>query len=96
LRRPAPNPVPGDGLFLLALVPTLAALALRPQAESASDDLRFRRLDFFLLLSWWVCLYLYFALPWQFIIQSYPNYNPVYYIGSDRALRHARRRRCSL
>jgi signal transduction histidine kinase len=62
------------------LVPTLAALALRPQAESASDDLRFRRLDFFLLLSWWVCLYLYFALPWQFIIRSYPNYNPVYYI----------------
>jgi len=78
LRRPALNPVPGDGLFLLALVPTLAALALRPQA--ASDDLRFRRLDFFLLFSWWVCLYLYFALPWQFVIQSYPNYNPVYYI----------------
>lgn len=80
LRRPALNPVPGDGLFLLALVPTLSALALRPQAESASDDLRFRRLDFFLLFSWWVCLYLYFALPWQFVIQSYPNYNPVYYI----------------
>ena len=80
LRRPAPNPVPGDGLFLLALLPTLAALALRPQAETASDDLRFRRLDFFLLLCWWVCLYLYFALPWQFIVRSYPNYNPVYYI----------------
>jgi len=80
LRRPISNPVAGDGLFLLALVPTLAALALRPQTQAASEDLRFRRLDFFLLLFWWVCLYLYFALPWQFVIKSYPNYNPAYYI----------------
>jgi uncharacterized membrane protein YgdD (TMEM256/DUF423 family) len=78
--RPAPNSVAGDGLFLLALVPTLASFALRPQAESAARDLRFRRLDFFLLLFWWVCLYLYFALPWQFVIRSYPNYNPAYYV----------------
>jgi hypothetical protein len=79
LRHPISNPVFGDGLFLLALVPTLAALALRPQAQSVSEDLRFRRLDFFLLLLWWVCLYLYFALPWQFVIKSFPNYNPAYY-----------------
>jgi hypothetical protein len=80
LHEPAPSPVAGDGLFLLALVPTLAALTLRPQTESASGDLRFRRLDFLLLLFWWVCLYLYFALPWQFVIKSYPNYNPAYYV----------------
>ncbi len=80
LRHAAPNPVAGDGLFLLALVPTLASLALRPQIETVPGDLRFRRLDFFLLLLWWVCLYLYFALPWQFVIRSYPNYTPVYYV----------------
>ena len=80
LRSVAPNPVAGDGLFLLALIPTLASLALGPQAESASGDLRFRRLDFFLLLFWWVCLYLYFAVPWQLVITSYPNYNPMYYL----------------
>ncbi|MGH9742789.1 MAG: hypothetical protein ACRD51_10605, partial [Candidatus Acidiferrum sp.] len=79
LGRPAPNPVAGDGLFLVALVPVLAALALKPQTESASGDLRFRRLDFFLLLFWWICLYLYFAVPWLFVIKSYANYNPVYY-----------------
>ena len=79
LRRAAPNPVAGDGLFLLALVPTLAALTLRPHVESAPGDLRFRRLDFLLLLFWWICLYLYFALPWQLVIKSYPDYNPVYY-----------------
>lgn len=80
LRQAAPNPIAGDGLFLLALVPTLAALALRPHAESASGDLRFRRLDFLLLLFWWVCLYFYFALPWQLVIRSYHNYNPAYYV----------------
>ncbi|HMD08778.1 MAG TPA: histidine kinase dimerization/phospho-acceptor domain-containing protein [Candidatus Acidoferrum sp.] len=80
LRRAAPNPIAGDGLFLLALVPTLAALTLRPHAESASGNLRFRRLDFLLLLFWWVCLYFYFALPWQLVIRSYPNYNPAYYV----------------
>lgn len=79
LRHAAPNPVAGDGLFLLALVPTLAALTLRPHAESAPGDLRFRRLDFLLLFFWWICLYLYFALPWQMVIKSYPDYNPVYY-----------------
>jgi uncharacterized membrane protein YgdD (TMEM256/DUF423 family) len=80
LRRPAPNSVAGDGLFLVALVPTMAALALKPQTESHSVDLRFRRIDFFLLLFWWICLYLYFALPWQLVIKSYPDYNPAYYV----------------
>jgi signal transduction histidine kinase len=80
LRRSAPNPIAGDGLFLLALVPTLASFTLRPQAEGAAGDLRFRRLDFLLLLFWWVCLYLYFALPWQLVIKSYPDYNPAYYV----------------
>ncbi len=79
LRKPAPTPVLGDGLFLLALVPTLASLAFSPQAEYDSENLKLRRLDFLLLLCWWVCLYLYFALPWQFVINSYPNYNPAYY-----------------
>jgi uncharacterized membrane protein YgdD (TMEM256/DUF423 family) len=79
LRQAAPNPIAGDGLFLLALVPPLASFSLRPQEESASGDLRFRRLDFLLLLFWWVCLYLYFALPWQLVIKNYSNYNPAYY-----------------
>lgn len=80
LGHSAPDPVAGDGLFLLALIPTLAAFTLRPHAVPASGDLRYRRLDFLLLLFWWVCLYLYFALPWQFVIRSYPNYNPAYYV----------------
>lgn len=80
LRQAAPNPIAGDGLFLLALVPPLASFSLRPQEESASGNLRFRRLDFLLLLFWWICLYLYFALPWQLVIKNYSNYNPAYYV----------------
>jgi signal transduction histidine kinase len=80
LRKPAPTPVAGDGLFLLALIPTLGALALKPQTESEPGNLQLRSLDFFLLTFWWICLYMYFALPWQLVIQSYPNYNPAYYV----------------
>jgi len=80
LRRAALNPIAGDGLFLLALVPPLASFSLRPQEESVAGNLRFRRLDFLLLLFWWVCLYLYFALPWQLVIKNYSNYNPAYYV----------------
>jgi hypothetical protein len=80
LHEPAPTPIAGDGLFLLALVPTLASLAFSPQAEYASQNLKLRCLDFLLLLCWWVCLYLYFALPWQLVIKSYADYNPAYYI----------------
>lgn len=47
LRHPAPNPVAGDGLFLLALVPTLAAMSLRPHAEPNSGIFGFAVWTFF-------------------------------------------------
>jgi signal transduction histidine kinase len=75
----APNPVPGDTLFLLAPLPMLAALALRPHAIQATQSIRFRRLDFFLLVIWWLWLFGYFALPWQYIVIDFSNYNPVDY-----------------
>jgi hypothetical protein len=76
----APSAIAGDGLFLLALLPTLGALTLNAHGESAVADLRYRRIDFLLLVSWWICLYCYFALPWQVVVTNYPNYNPAYYV----------------
>lgn len=75
-----PSPVVGDSLFLLAQVFILSALALRPHSISAGRDLRIRSLDFVLLSLWWLCLYGYFALPWQFVIQNFSHYNPAYYL----------------
>jgi len=75
-----PSPVPGDSLFLFAHVFFLSALALRPHAASAGRDLRIRSLDFALLSLWWLCLYGYFALPWQIVVQDFSHYNPAYYL----------------
>jgi signal transduction histidine kinase len=75
-----PSPVPGDSLFLFAHIFFLSALALRPHSASAGRDLRIRSLDFALLSLWWLCLYGYFALPWQIVVQDFSHYNPAYYL----------------
>jgi signal transduction histidine kinase len=80
IRHSTPSPVLGDGLFLLGPAAVLAALALRPHAASAARDLRLRCLDFILLMLWWICLYAYFALPWQFVVRDSAKYNPAFYL----------------
>jgi hypothetical protein len=75
-RVPAPTPLLADGAFFLMPAFILAALAFRPHSESAASDLRFRRLDFAFLLSWWFCFYLYFAVPWLTVVHDFASYNP--------------------
>lgn len=75
-RVPAPTPLFADGCFFLIPALMLAALAFRPHSESAASDLRFRRLDFAFLLSWWLCFYLYFAVPWLTAVHDLASYNP--------------------
>jgi signal transduction histidine kinase len=67
LRQTVPNPFVGDVIFFLHTVPMIAALALRPQERHADRSLRFAYLDFLLLLSWWVYLYAFVVLPWQYV-----------------------------
>jgi hypothetical protein len=74
------NSIPGDALFFLSLIPVLAALALQPHSQSSSQRLRFRRLDFILLMSWWVCLFVYFGIPWQYVVRDMLIYNRVVYL----------------
>jgi signal transduction histidine kinase len=71
-RKPVPSPFPGDVIFFLHTVPLLGALALRPHSAQADRNLRFGHLDFLLLLSWWVYLYLFVVIPWQYVT---PNIN---------------------
>jgi hypothetical protein len=77
-RVPMPTPLFADGAVFLMPALMLAALAFRPHSESAASDLRFRRLDFAFLLSWWFCFYLYFAVPWLTVAHDLPSYNPAY------------------
>jgi His Kinase A (phospho-acceptor) domain len=75
----AASPLIGDGLFLLANVFFLSALALRPHSAAAGRNLQIRFLDLVLLTLWWFSLYGYFSIPWQVGRQDFAHYNPSYY-----------------
>jgi signal transduction histidine kinase len=73
-----PAPFLGDVIFFLHTVPLLGALALRPHTADADRSLRFGRVDFQLLLSWWVYLYLFVVIPWQYIAPNVKQYSISY------------------
>jgi signal transduction histidine kinase len=68
LAQTVPNPFIGDVIFFLHIVPMFAALALRPHERLTDRSLRFAYLDFLLLLCWWVYLYAFVVIPWQYIM----------------------------
>ncbi len=74
------NPLAGDALSFLTLIPVLAALALRPHSESAARGLRLRRVDFLLLMLWWITLYGYFVLPWLVVARDSTQYDRANYV----------------
>ena len=78
LRRAIPENDPGEILFFLRGIPMMAALALRPHLKRGELHLRFGYLDFALLLSWWIFLYIYIVLPWMYAVPSLAQYNDNY------------------
>jgi signal transduction histidine kinase len=67
LRQDVPNPFVGDVVLFLHIVPMMAALALRPHSAEDEHTARLGSLDFALLLVWWLYLYLYAVIPWQYV-----------------------------
>jgi signal transduction histidine kinase len=66
LRQDVPNPFVGDVVLFFHLVPMMAALALQPHTSQNERTTRLGSLDFALLLIWWLYLYLYAVIPWQY------------------------------
>ena len=66
-RREVPNLFTGDVILFLHVVPMMAALALQPDVNQEDRELRLGSLDFALLLMWWVFLYVYTVIPWQYV-----------------------------
>lgn len=65
-RLEVPDLFSWDALLFLHFVPMMAALALQPNVEAHDRDWRSGSLDFALLLLWWVYVYVYSVIPWQF------------------------------
>jgi signal transduction histidine kinase len=66
LRQDVPEPFVGDIVVFLHFVPMMAALALRPQLQQEEHEAQLGLLDFVLLLTWWIYLYLFSVIPWQY------------------------------
>jgi diguanylate cyclase (GGDEF)-like protein len=67
LRHEAPNPFVGDVILFLHIVPMMAAVALQPHVQPSDRSVRAGTLDFALLLTWWLFLYLFVVIPWQYV-----------------------------
>jgi diguanylate cyclase (GGDEF)-like protein len=67
LRQEAPNPFVGDVILFLHVVPIMAAVAIQPHIRQDDRTIRVGTLDFLLLLTWWLFLYLFIVIPWQYI-----------------------------
>jgi len=67
LRQEAPNPFVGDVVLFLHVVPIMAAVALQPHVQQDNRTLRVGSLDFLMLLTCWLYLYLFIVIPWQYV-----------------------------
>jgi len=67
LRQEVPNPFVADVVLFLHIVPMMAALAVQPHTQRNVHSLRLGSVDFFLLLTWWLYLYLFIVIPWQYV-----------------------------
>jgi signal transduction histidine kinase len=75
LRTDVPDLCAGDMIVFLHFVPLMAALALRPHAPQDEYAARLRRLDFALMMVWWIYLYVLIVIPWQYVVPNIPAYN---------------------
>ena len=72
LRKEVPNPFSGDILLFMSSIPALAALLLQPHLVENHRSQRIT--DFLLLLLWWLYLYLFFVIPWQYVVLDEGKY----------------------
>ncbi len=75
LRHPMPAMFPGDVILFIAGVPMLAGLLLRPHLLPSTRSVRLGVLDFLQLMLWWVYIYVYFVMCWQYVSVNVALYN---------------------
>ena len=74
LRKEVPNPFVGDVLLFLSTIPFFAALLMQPHLDPVEGRKSRGRVDFLLLLLWWLYLYLFFVIPWQYVVLDEATY----------------------
>lgn len=84
LHRDVPNPFVGDVILFLHLVPMMSALAIQPHREDGKTRSRLGFFDFILLGVWWLYLYVFVVIPWQYVVPNDfvygPSFDAIYFL----------------
>ena len=73
LRTDVPDPSLGDVLLFVHTIPIMGALMLAPDRSHPLRRHEIDTLDFLFLLIWWVFLYAFIIMPWQFAGDAVQN-----------------------
>jgi|SRR5579872_1539485 len=72
--RPVSDPFIGDIVFFLHTVPMIAALTMQPHEPSSDRRMMYSYVDFSLMFCWWLYLYVFAVIPWQYVLFNQKNY----------------------
>src|SRR6266436_842241 len=61
-------------VFFLHVVPMIVALTLQPHRHSDDRNTLYGYVDFGLILGWWMYLYVFAVIPWQYMVPDDKNY----------------------
>ncbi len=64
----------GDIVFFLHTVPLIAALTVQPHKKDVDRKTVYSYVDFGLILCWWLYLYVFVVVPWQYVVVDRMNY----------------------
>jgi signal transduction histidine kinase len=77
-RQEVPNPFLGDVVVFIHLVPMMGALTLQMQSAQDKHSLELSSLDVVLLLFWWLYLYMFVVVPWQYVVYDVSRYSDAF------------------
>ena len=84
IRKPLPDPFPGDVVLFLHVVPIMAAVAIRPHEAEEREGMLPSALNVFMVLVWWVVVYAFFVFPEEYIVPnvavSIPRWDVLYLV----------------
>jgi diguanylate cyclase (GGDEF)-like protein len=78
LQKEMPVMFSADALLFMAGVPMLAGLLLRPHLQTSERSARLGAVDFSLLLLWWLYLYVFYVICWQYVSPDLVHYDRNY------------------
>src|SRR5208337_5175042 len=82
VRKPLPDPFPGDVVLFLHVVPIMAAVAIHPHQAEEREGMLPSALNVFMVLVWWVVVYAFFVFPEEYIVTniavSIPRWDVLY------------------